>query len=79
MAQDKPQGTQIFSKQAYAISGGAILSILNILKDEIPARHVGTIQKVEDLLASVVPITLEEPKAPPAPQAPITPAFQENT
>jgi hypothetical protein len=51
---------KIFRKQTYAITGEAILTALDILLDTIPARYAGAIKKVENVLASVEPIQVED-------------------
>jgi hypothetical protein len=62
---DNTQNTvEIFSNQAYALPGEAILQILNVLREEIPVKNASTVLKVENLLATVIPVRLSESLAP---------------
>jgi hypothetical protein len=60
LAQDQaPKGTQIFGDKVYALTGGAILLILDVLKDELTIRQTGTLQKVETVLAQAKEIRID--------------------
>jgi hypothetical protein len=53
------QGTEIYGAKNYALTGGAILAILDVLTDELPIRFKGTKDKVELLLAQAKEIRIE--------------------
>ena len=51
--QEKKKGILIDSSKIYLIEGQVALTLVNVLLDELPARHIETINKVKSLLTTL--------------------------
>jgi len=66
MSETNQKTVSIYSNQAYALPGEALLQIVDALREEIPVKHASTVQKIENLLATVIPVRLTETPLPDA-------------
>ena len=60
-AKAQEQGKMIYSNRMYGLSGATILTVLDMLKDNIPTRFAGVVVKVEDLLSQSEELQPEGP------------------
>jgi hypothetical protein len=51
--QENKKGIVINSSKIYLIEGQVALTLVNVLLDELPARHIETINKVKSLLTTL--------------------------